>query len=686
MKVFRWLHLTDLHWGSKDHKNLWGSIQPKWFEDLERIQNKCGGPFDAVFFTGDLVNWGKEEEFQELTSRLQELFKHLKTLYSNSNPHLLVVPGNHDLTRLDEPDSDCKMLTQHWESDLDTQNAIWEQKTTSGPWKTVQKAFKNYTQWYASVSSEFNVPKTLKPGLLPGEFAVSLDKEGLKIGILGLNTAFLQLTSGNFKGKIDLHPKQITIPCDMMFQNWVDQHHTCLLLSHHPLDWLSKNGKTVYYDPIAVPGRFALHLCGHNHQAEMLEMLGGGNSQGRRILCGRAIFGMDPYTDEQGNPQKTRTFGYSAGALDFSETQPLIHLWPRRMDLKGDGVWDFNVDTLFHIKENQAIEPIPIKPNGKKTEPVVPLPLSSSIDTALSQTMAPDVPRPLPLGPQIKALVKQQIYTMLKTMNSLKCFRGVLSAMFPPVLPGVDIDDHTVEALLAMELNEAIIQLQIAVSQCINRLKEEGKNADDLTLTWDNCVSILGWLVLTGVNDQWAAQAALEMAKNSRALDLEVPVETEMGLDIVAARFKNLKASFNLNADGSDVIAKGRIPSEKWQIESGWSLTEKVFTLKKQLWKQLNRLAADKKVEKSEQTLTRELRQILHSRRRMGENHYLVLNKQDPNQEESVYRQLAADLQNLDIFYLVSDSNQGMMAIIAEPELQTQIREFLYIKTTIKEG
>jgi hypothetical protein len=260
--------------------------------------------------------------------------------------------------------------------------------------------------------------------------------------------------------------------------------------------------------------------------------------------------------------------------------------------------------------------------------------------------------------------------------------------MFSVKIERGDEAGQIVDGLLAMDLIEAVIQLQLAVRECIDALMDDRMDINDLSLTWDDCVSILGWLVLMGVKEEWAGKTALALARRDSALNLMVPVKTEVGLDIAVSRLNEVKSKFSLDVKNMHISAPARIAAEQWQIESGWNPEDKVLWVKKQLWKQLNRLDPAMEVDKSDEKLTRELKQMLYSRRRMGENHYLVLNLPNqscPNLEEGVYRKLVADLQNLDIFYLSNDSDEGL-AIVAETELQTQIREFLYIKTTIKEG
>lgn len=689
MECFRWLHLTDLHWESIHHKDYWGTIQPGWFDDIDLLQEKCGGPWDAVFFTGDLTNKGTKKEFTALTERLRDLFDHLKA--KGSNPHLIAVPGNHDLVRPNPKSPGCKMLTKFWADDEDTQQAVWRKDTGSEAWKIIRKSFKNFTQWYGGAAKAFNIPGGMTPGLLPGEFSVTLPKGSIEIGVLGLNTAFLQLGEGDFEGKLDAHPAQVTAVCGEFHQQWVERHDACLLLTHHPMEWLSAHGREAYKSVIARSGRFVLHLCGHQHEAAMEEKTLAGADAGRRVLCGNSIFGMKTFTDWKGDSQIDRRHGYSAGIIDFSGSKPELRIWPRRMDKKGDGVWGFNQDTSFHLEPDEGIKAVSFESTRKQPSSVIVPPEEPEVavksggktsgegSDAASGPVSPDT--------GIRSLVKENIQKILSKPR-MKCFSSVLQRMFGVKKEGGDEAGQLVGKLLTMDLLDAIMELHQAVRECIGDLKDEGRDETDIKGIWDYCVTILGWLVLTGVKEEWACEAAREFARKGATLELMIPVETEVGVDIAVSRLNEVKAGFSLDESSLRVKARGRIPSETWQVESGWSLKENVLTVKKQLWKQLNPLDPSKDVPVTDEQLTRDLKRILHIRRRMGENHYMVVNPPDklyPQLEEEVYRALMRDLQNLNIFYLGAAGEEGM-AIVAETELQAQIREFLLIKTTIKDG
>ena len=95
---FSWLHLTDLHFGLKGQDCLWPNLREPFFEDLADLHNRSG-PWDAVLFTGDLVQLGTSAQFKEMQAKfLDPLWAKLDELGSG-NASLLAIPGNHDLYR-----------------------------------------------------------------------------------------------------------------------------------------------------------------------------------------------------------------------------------------------------------------------------------------------------------------------------------------------------------------------------------------------------------------------------------------------------------------------------------------------------------------------------------------------------------------------------------------------------------
>ena len=193
--TFGWLHLTDLHWGMSSQKGLWPRFGQKFFDDLNRLHDEFG-PWDAVFFTGDLTQSGTEEQFDGVDALLEKLWNVFQK--RGFHPSLLAVPGNHDLVRpaADNPEV---ILLGEWKERPEVQRRFWEDPAS--PYRTsVSRAFAPYQQWWDAQTLK---PSRVNDGILPGDFSATIENSsGLRIGIVGLNTTFLQLTAGDHKGRL----------------------------------------------------------------------------------------------------------------------------------------------------------------------------------------------------------------------------------------------------------------------------------------------------------------------------------------------------------------------------------------------------------------------------------------------------------------------------------------------------
>ena len=143
MAEFSWLHLTDFHCGMKGQDHLWPNIRDKFFDDLKILHERTG-KWDAVLFTGDLVQQGSVKEFDNLNKNLEKLWKHFDKL--GSSPILLAVPGNHDLVRPDLKSPAMRLLAK-WHQNSEIHEEFWED-TESDYRKVIDTACINYTAWW----------------------------------------------------------------------------------------------------------------------------------------------------------------------------------------------------------------------------------------------------------------------------------------------------------------------------------------------------------------------------------------------------------------------------------------------------------------------------------------------------------------------------------------------------------
>ncbi len=347
MTHFSWLHLTDLHIGITEQRWLWQDMKDRFFEDLKRLHEKCG-PWDLVLFTGDFTQRGTKEEFQEVDRILEELWTHLGKL--GSNPKLLAVPGNHDLVRPENKTTPEMLLLRQWANQTDAQKEFWENKNSSYH-RVIAEAFKNYSNWWDKQASK---GANIRDGMLPGDFSVSIEKEGgAKLGIVGLNSSFLQLTDDDYKGKLALHARQFHEACgDGGGVQWVKQHHACLLMTHHPSVWLNSDSQRCLTAEITAHGRFAVHLCGHLHETAYSDISQDG-TEPRRTWQGHSLFGLESFANE-----KKRLHGYVAGRIGLNEDDMgTLTFWPREIRLQG-GQREIVPDFSINLSENGHTHPV----------------------------------------------------------------------------------------------------------------------------------------------------------------------------------------------------------------------------------------------------------------------------------------------------------------------------------------
>jgi hypothetical protein len=66
---FSWLHLTDFHYGLKGQDCLWPTLREPFLDSLAALHERCGR-WDAVLFTGDLVQSGETAQFEKMQAEV----------------------------------------------------------------------------------------------------------------------------------------------------------------------------------------------------------------------------------------------------------------------------------------------------------------------------------------------------------------------------------------------------------------------------------------------------------------------------------------------------------------------------------------------------------------------------------------------------------------------------------------
>jgi len=331
-----WLHLTDLHLGQPNGW-FWPVMRQQFYEDLAALAERAG-PWDLVFFSGDFVQQGTQEEFQKVRGELERLWQHLAGL--GSKPLLFAVPGNHDLLRPGET-APIAGPSKHWHGteEEELRKEFW---STPDCWsrQAITKAFSNYSEWLSNLPL---VHSNITHGLLPGDFSAVIPKGEVRLGIIGLNTTYLQLTKANYEGRLDVHLQQMQAVCRQASDLWRKDIDMAVLMTHQPPDWLHPDAQR-QLNEIYGTGRFDAHFCGHLHQAKTRDLSEAGGSM-MRLRQGASLFGLEKYAVSQ----TERQFGYTLGRWEIHGDTGTETLWPRLARIARDGIWTLGPNPGFHL-------------------------------------------------------------------------------------------------------------------------------------------------------------------------------------------------------------------------------------------------------------------------------------------------------------------------------------------------
>lgn len=342
MSSISWLHLTDLHVGMASEDWLFPNFRQLLYDDLRQLHD-LSGPWDLVLFSGDVVQTGSPSEYEKAGELIQDLWNQFGRL--GSRPVLIAVPGNHDLVRLAASDPALRGLV-HWHEDPVIRSAFWS--TLDNPYlEIVNRSFQNFTDWYDRIS----VPKPTDAsrGLLPGDSASILERDGFRLGVVALNSSFLQLTSDNYEARLDLDVRQLLSACGGDHIRWMEGLHAAILVTHHGRNWLHPRARAHFDAEVYPPNRFFAHFCGHLHEASTLNQSLGGASI-RRTRQGPSLFGLRTWgTGEE------RIHGYSAGRLAVTTAEMTEMMWPRLAYPGYSGQLRLVADPGYELNQNNAV-------------------------------------------------------------------------------------------------------------------------------------------------------------------------------------------------------------------------------------------------------------------------------------------------------------------------------------------
>jgi hypothetical protein len=170
--------------------------------------------------------------------------------------------------------------------------------------------------------------------------------EGIKIGLVGLNSTWLQLENGDYQGRLQVDVKQLLAVTGDDPVAWCSGNDVNVLLTHHPATWFSPSAQIEWDGEINPPGRFAAHLFGHMHVSDSITTSRAGGLS-KISIQGSSLFGLEKSADGI-----ERIHGYSLAATELGSRE--IKIWPRRLRRLKDGSQKLGPDFSFDLDEDNS--------------------------------------------------------------------------------------------------------------------------------------------------------------------------------------------------------------------------------------------------------------------------------------------------------------------------------------------
>ena len=346
-KEISYIHFSDLHIGQKYANQYLSNAKDIVISDLNFICQELKA-LDIVFFTGDMVQSGAESEYESFFKWFEDVKKCFEG--HGFNPYYLFVPGNHDLERIaDTSNSTHKMLKKEWLNDDELrEDLIWNKDKEY--YKYCLDRFHSYENFIKKFYSTGRKPEVYREGVMSGDFYAEIMINDAKIGIVGLNSAFLQVDGDNYYKKLGIYHKQVySIFGDENYVKLIKACDVRLLLTHHEPDWYEEKSKKDYSTNIFSSGKFDEHLCGHNHvpKSRTVSYNYGGRDN---LTLAPSLFGV-----ELADKEYERIHGYHAGKYKVNDDGSLDKVfYPRLAILRADG-YDIDKDPNYKYDNKRAI-------------------------------------------------------------------------------------------------------------------------------------------------------------------------------------------------------------------------------------------------------------------------------------------------------------------------------------------
>lgn len=240
------------------------------------------------------------------------------------------------------------------------------------------------------------------------------------------------------------------------------------------------------------------------------------------------------------------------------------------------------------------------------------------------------------------------------------------------------------QAVIDLGIMESVYILERAVHGCMENLKDEGANHERLLCIWNGGVDILGWLLLLSVNYKCVSSGFPFQNNKTLGMKLEIPVLSETGIEIVfSSLLEKRPVRLDVNESKTELYGKSGIRCPN--VETGWDSNDHFQTIKKNIWRAINKSAEDKDTSLINEHETKKLNARIAKRNRDSEPVYFTISGVDTSHDfdpENIISRLREEFPALHIISVTikSEINSETIFIVSEPELEGYLLEFFLNK------
>lgn len=289
VRVFSWIHLSDLHFGAGsvkhrfDQKSVMRAI-------LRDVKDNAPRGVDRIFITGDIAFSAQPAEYIEAKSAMDKI----AAAAGVGSDRLRFVPGNHDIDRRIARKALARSAHQAVRAEGVELDDLLDDPEARAVLSAKLGAYQSFVAGFAGHPSAFD-------GAVDWFELVEASGANGKLRIVGLSTVWVsdekdeQPNLALALGPIERSCEDAT-PAEVMF-----------VLTHHPQEWIHARSAKLLDSALAqVPH---LHFCGHVHDARAGSTKRfGSKGKGIRYVAGAA----------HGDPSEESKHGVAWGALRYN--------------------------------------------------------------------------------------------------------------------------------------------------------------------------------------------------------------------------------------------------------------------------------------------------------------------------------------------------------------------------------